>query len=98
VLEGEQLRFSNWQELGGVTLMRTGFIPYECIERVDWGGDAYYRDPHIYCHFDQPRGQPYERIAFCDQRQTSHTEYWLEVATYDEVKILSKKMKIKRYP
>jgi hypothetical protein len=98
VVDEEHLRFCNFEEKGDVTLMRTGFIPYEGIEHIDWLGDHYYSDPHIYCYFDQKHGQPYERIAFCDQRETSYTEYWVEVVDYDAVRKMSRKMKVERYP
>lgn len=98
IVDGDKLRFCNWQEPGDITLMRTGCIPYEGIETVDWDGDRYYSDPHIYCYFDQLRKQPYERIAFCEKRGTNRYEFWLEVADYDDVQRLSKKMRIKRYP
>jgi hypothetical protein len=98
IVDYDKLRFCNWGEVGDVTLMRTGFIPYESIESVDWEGDRYYSGPHIYCHFDQLQKQPYERIAFCEERKSPHSTYWLEIANYDEVRRLSKKLKVKRYP
>jgi hypothetical protein len=96
--DGDNLRFCNWEEPGDIKLMRMGLIPYEGIEHVDWHGDHYYAYPHIYCYFDQKLGQPYERVVFCKQGETSYTDYWTEVADYEDVRSLSKKMKVKRYP
>jgi hypothetical protein len=60
------------------TLMRTGFIPYENVESVDWTGDQYYPYPHIYCYFDV-KGMPYERIGFADRWNTKGYEHYGEV-------------------
>jgi hypothetical protein len=98
IVDDDQLRFCNWQEEGDVTLMRTGFIPYEGIEQVDWEGDRHYPDPHIYCYFDQSKRQPYAHIRFCEERENSYTKYWVEIADYQDVRELSRKMKVRRWP
>jgi hypothetical protein len=43
-------------EKGDINLILIGYVPYENIESVDWEGDEYYGEPHIYCHFDPQRG------------------------------------------
>jgi len=73
-----------------ISLMLTGYIPYENVESVDWDGDQYYDYPHIYCYFDY-KGQPYERMAYCKQRQLDDHIYFTEVADYEMVRKLSKK-------
>jgi hypothetical protein len=98
IIDDDKLRFCNWGERGDVTLMRMGFIPYEGIEQVDWHGDRYYSGPHIYCYFDQLRKQPYERVGFCEERETSYTKFWREIADYEDVRKLSEKLKVKRWP
>jgi hypothetical protein len=93
----DQLRFCNRDEESDITLMRTGYIPYECIERVDWDGDHYYSEPHIFCYFDQHRKQPYERVSFCERRGAANWEYWKEISDYYSVRKTSKKLGVKRW-
>jgi hypothetical protein len=75
--------------------MMTGFIPYENIEDVDWNGDSYYAYPHIYCYFDHKK-EPYERIAFCEQRRLNGHVYFSELVDYKSVLKRSKKSWVKR--
>ncbi len=97
--EGKRLRFCNWKELGDVTLLRTGYVPYECIERIDWDGDRIYSEPHIFCYFDQAKGQPYERVVYCAERETSYSrKFYVEMVDYDDVRRLSKRLGVRRYP
>jgi len=95
--EDGKLRFTGRDEESDVTLMRTGLIPYECIESIDWNGDRSYNEPHIYCHFDQRHHQPYERIVFCDRRDTPNYSYWLIVEDFEPVKKRSQKLGVKRW-
>ena len=41
-----------------------GRIPFEWIEQIDWNGDEYYTDPHIYCRFIGPWWGPCEAIVY----------------------------------
>src|SRR5262249_32120801 len=82
-------------EQSDVNLMLTGYIPYENVESVDWEGDKYYSYPHIYCYFDF-KGVPYERMGFCDRRELHGHEYFTEIADYNAVRKLSRKLGIKR--
>jgi hypothetical protein len=54
--------FCDYEDPEKVTAYPVGRIPFDLIEHVDWSGDQYYYDPHIYCRFK--RGQPYEKIVF----------------------------------
>jgi hypothetical protein len=78
-----------------IRCMLVGYIPFEFIESVDWQGDEYYGFPHIYCHFDGPHGQPYEKMAFCEQRDLNGLEYWTELAEFNQVRKLTKRRGIK---
>jgi hypothetical protein len=99
IIEDEQTK--QWRypdrEAGdeGVKVLLMGFIPFENIEAVDWNGDEYYGEPHIYCYFDARRKEPYERVAFCDARELNGFPYYTEIAEHDAVVRLSKKRKIK---
>jgi hypothetical protein len=75
-----------------VNLMFTGFIPYENIEIVDWDGDQYYSYPHLYCYFDF-KGQPYERLGYCEKRNLDEFIYYTEIVSYESVKKHTKKLK-----
>jgi hypothetical protein len=48
-------------------------IPFEKIEKVDWRGDEYYADPHIYCSFAGRAFGPYEEILIYKEMEgTKH--------------------------
>lgn len=97
VRDGNRLRYVDHRngERSEVTLMLTGYIPYENIESVDWSGDRYYGYPHVYCHFDI-KGGPYERVAFCERRDNQGREFYTEIADYNSVRKLSKRRGIGR--
>jgi hypothetical protein len=75
-----------------------GSIPYENIEEVDWEGDGYYGYPHIYCFFSHQK-EPYEHVGFYTQtKQPDMPPFYSEVASFDQVRRLSKKLGVIRYP
>jgi hypothetical protein len=68
-----------------------GYVRYDDIEQVDWYGDEYYNFPHIYCHFAS-RGQPYEKLAFCERKSIHPKHYFFtEIAPYQQVRLTSQK-------
>jgi hypothetical protein len=74
-----------------ITAHLIGYIRYDDIEYVDWHGDEYYNYPHIYCHFAH-RGQPYDKLAFCERNSIHPKHYFFtEIASYEEVKLTSQK-------
>jgi hypothetical protein len=77
--------------------MVTGYIPYENIESVDWDGDRYYSYPHVYCYFNY-KGEPYERVAFCQQRTLDEYVYFTDIEDYKKVLKRSKKRWWQRVP
>jgi hypothetical protein len=70
-----------------------GLIPFERIVTIDWKGDEYDAIPHIYCQFSGKRNEPYEEIVFCEKRRLDEHVYYTEIAKYDQVRKLSKKLK-----
>jgi hypothetical protein len=98
--DGDQWTFAcgTAEESDGVTLLRIGSIPYENIESVDWGGDGYYGFPHIYCFFSF-KGEPYEHVGFYSETKSPDMPpFYAEVASYEGVRRLSKKLGVPRYP
>jgi len=92
----EQWRFTNLaaKEEGGIKVLLIGSIPYEQVENVDWDGDEFYQFPHVYCNFRYNK-EPYEKLAFYSQDTPPNTRpLYREVAEYDRVRRLSKKLKI----
>ena len=89
-------RYTNYKagEPGDFKVFLIGFIPYENIKAVDWDGDEYYCYPHIYCHFAEKSGEPYEKIAFCEEKFLDDHPYYTEVVDFKSVHKLSKKFKI----
>jgi hypothetical protein len=49
---------------GQVSAVTVGQIPFEWIEQIDWNGDEYYSDPHIYCRFIGPWWGPCEAVIY----------------------------------
>jgi hypothetical protein len=96
VKEAEGYRLERWPEgePNSDKVLLTGFIPYECIESVDWDGDDYYSFPHIYCYFDY-KGEPYERVMFCKRGELDGWPYYAEVVDWKSVKKVSKKYDVK---
>lgn len=73
-----------------------GRVRYENIETIDWDGDHFYSEPHIYCHFVESRRQPYEELVYCERCTLgSGREYFRELALYHAVRKLSRKRGIK---
>lgn len=89
-------RYTNYQagESGDLKVFLIGFIPYENIEAVDWDGDEYYYFPHIYCYFTEKTREPYERIAFCEEKHLDESPYYTEVADFKSVHKFSKKFNV----
>jgi len=88
-------RYTDYQagESGDFKAFLVGYIPFENIEAVDWDGDEYYYIPHIYCHFVES-GDPYEKIAFCEQHFLDDKPFYTEVIDFKSVDNFSKKLKI----
>lgn len=60
VVEGNVARAVSDLE-GSETVAVVGRIPYDSIVQIDWAGDEYYGQPHVYCSFDHG-GEPYKSI------------------------------------
>jgi len=70
-----------------VTALPIPRIPFDNIVRVDWEGDSEYPFPHIYCHFNNPKREPYECTSFYVERNLLTYSYLEEVPNfrpYDE--------------
>ncbi len=92
--DGERYRRTEYKvgETGDVKAILLGLIPFENIDNIDWGGDGYCNYPHIYCYFSH-RHEPYERLAYFTEIVPSHgIPFYTEVATYESVRKLSKKL------
>jgi hypothetical protein len=93
---GEHWRFTDRSagEKGDVRVLMIGSIPYEDIDNVDWYGDEYYSDPHVYCVFTHNK-EPYEHTGFYTKTTpTNGLPFYTEVAPYEEVRRLSKRLGI----
>ncbi len=93
----EDWRYTNHKagETGDIKAILIGRIPFENVEAVDWDGDEYYYFPHIYCHFDAKRKEPYEEVVYCVEKcLPGGLPFYVEVATYEKVRKLSDKLGI----
>jgi hypothetical protein len=90
-------RYTNHQagESGDLKVILIGYVPYENIEAINWNGDEYYGEPHFYCHFDAKRGEPYEKLAFCEKRELNDIPFYTEVCPYEPVRKRSKRLGIR---
>jgi len=84
-------------EKGDVRVILLGEIPYERIEGVDWDGDEYYGFPHVYCHFDGPGRQPYQRLVYSEQRFLDEFPFYVDVASEESVRNANKKHRVARH-
>ncbi len=74
-----------------LTCLLIGKIRYENIEMINWEGDEYYSDPHIYCHFVERKGQPYEGLYYGERVEMGNGHiYFREIEEYEKAKKASK--------
>jgi hypothetical protein len=84
-------------EKGDIRVLRMGSIPYENIDNVDWRGDEYYGDPHVYCFFTHKK-EPYEHVGFYTEiKPPNGLPFYTEVASYDQVRRLSRRLGIEHF-
>jgi len=84
-------RYADWKNREeGEKFFRIGYVPYEFVESVDWNGDIYYNNPHVFCYFDGIRGTPYERISYCQTFMIDKHTYYKEMFADDEIRKNSK--------
>lgn len=95
---GWRYRDKNDREEVSVRAVLIGKMPYEFVESVNWKGDHYYIYPHIYCWFDARKRQPYEEIVYAlEKKGLSTRPYYIDIASAQSVRRLSKKMKVDQY-
>lgn len=81
-------RLTNYKknEVGDITVMLMGAIPFDVIETVNIEGDEYYPYPHIFCHFPY-NTEPYERLFYAEVIMQNHGHPWYkEIADFESVK------------
>lgn len=62
-----------------------GRIAFESIVSVDWSGDEYYGDPHIYCYFNGKKDGPYEEIIISEKKKSPNMRpFLIQLTTYDD--------------
>jgi hypothetical protein len=94
---GKSWRFTNYAagERGDLKVILLGNIRYEDIDNINWDGDEYLELPHIYCFFTN-KGEPYEHLGFYTERTNpGGLPFYTEVAPYDQVRRLSRKLGLK---
>jgi hypothetical protein len=97
----EHWRYTNRAagEKGDVKVLLIGSIPYENIDNVDWNGDEYYNDPHVYCFFSYKK-EPYEHTGFYEKHiplSGNGLPFYTEIAAYDQVRRLSRRLGIAHF-
>jgi hypothetical protein len=97
----EHWRYTNRTagEKGDIKVLLIGSIPYESIDNVDWNGDEYYSDPHVYCFFAFKK-ELYEHTGFYEQHTPlsgNGLPFYTETAPYDQVRRLSRRLGIAHF-
>ena len=95
--DGERLRHTNFKvgETGEIKAVLIGSISFENIDNIDWDGDEFYAYPHIYCFFSN-RKEPYEHLGYYTETTPPRgLPYFTEVASYESVRRISKKLGIR---
>ena len=59
-----------------------GKIPYENIVEIDWNGDEYYPQPHIYCRFSIGH-EPYYAIHYYFRRGSDEHRYYEQIEGFE---------------
>ena len=95
--KSDEYRYTNHKagETGDIKVVLIGYVRYENIADINWDGDEYRRQPHIFCYFDEKKGEPYEKLAFCEQRELRKIPYYNEISLYEPVRKLSKKLGVR---
>jgi hypothetical protein len=95
VEDREAWRFGSYDEPGALNALLVARISFDVVRAVEWGGDEYYRCPHIYCDFSRKDGQPYDDLVFYAAHDGTDGPYFMEIARLDEVRKLSRRLGIK---
>lgn len=96
----EDTKTGKWREVDpaieeGIKMCLAGKVPYENIASINWDGDDYYNMPHIFCHFNRKKGQPYEDIVCCQGFEVDYIPgmptytHYSEVVAWKDVKKLT---------
>lgn len=84
-------KFCKSNDKDAVTVMVIGKIPFDLIDTVDWYGDEYYKEPHIYLNYSKKRKDPYEQIVVAQKIFLQDGDfYYDEIGTYEQLEEGSK--------
>ena len=74
-----------------------GKVPFEFIVEIDWEGDEYYPEPHLYCRFDGKGCQPYEAVTYHVEKGIRGEEFLSELIDHkDALANLKKARKLRK--
>jgi hypothetical protein len=59
-----------------------GRIPFDTIVHIDWGGDEFYRAPHIYTRFSH-RQRPYQQLVLCAREEGEPRPFYHDLVDYN---------------
>jgi len=79
-------------EKGDERVFLIGEIPFTNIVSVNFDGDEYDYFPHVFCHFCESNGEPYERLIVCKEIEMGQGhKYYSEIETFESMKKNSEK-------
>ncbi len=85
-------------ENGDERVFLIGEIPFSNIVTVNFDGDEYDYFPHIFCHFSEPKGEPYERLIICKKIEISHGHvYYSHIELFEKIQKNSEKHGVKYF-
>lgn len=86
------------KENGEERVYLIGEIPFSNIVTINFDGDEYDYFPHIYCHFSEQNGEPYERLIICKEIDMGHGhKYYSEIDTFESMQKNSEKYGIENF-
>ncbi|EHH1227697.1 hypothetical protein M2G59_06770 [Vibrio vulnificus] len=85
-------------EKGDERVFLIGEIPFSNIVTINFDGDEYDYFPHVFCHFSEPSGEPYERLIVCKEIEMGNGhKYYSEISTLESIQKNSEKYGVKYF-
>ncbi|HGS5804003.1 TPA: hypothetical protein ACMD0U_000257 [Vibrio parahaemolyticus] len=85
-------------EKGDERVFLIGEIPFSNIVTINFDGDEYDYFPHIFCHFSELAGEPYERLIICKEIDMGNGhKYYSEIETLENMQRNSEKYGVKHF-
>ncbi|EJG0990046.1 hypothetical protein C4G66_RS24495 [Vibrio parahaemolyticus] len=93
-----RFRDNSRDEKGDERVFLIGEIPFTNIVSINFDGDEYDYFPHVFCHFSESNGEPYERLIVCKEIEMGNGhKYYSEIETLENMQKNSEKYGVKDF-